>query len=275
MKYKLVVLDMDGTLLNSYRKISEENKKAISRLQNSGIKVAIATGRIFTSAIFYARLLGIEAPIIACNGAIIKDGHNNKTLDIKPINKDNMLKIIEVFQKHKVYFHMYDEENIYVEKSKFNSNIYKNWNEDQSKKHKVHVEKMEDALDYFKTNNLNVLKMMAVDDDNNKMNSIREELKRIKNITIDKSWYNNLEVMNKAVSKGNGIKMLSEIYNINSEDIIAFGDNYNDLSMKDSVGIFVAMGNGEKYVKEQADYVTTSNDEHGVARGIENLIYNN
>ncbi len=275
MKYKLVVLDMDGTLLNSYRKISEENKKAISRLQSSGIKVAIATGRIFTSAIFYARLLGIEAPIIACNGAIIKDGHNNKTLDIKPINKDSISKIIEVFQKHKVYFHMYDEENIYVEKSKFNSNIYKNWNEDQSKKHKVHVEKMEDALDYFKTNNLNVLKMMAVDDDNNKMNSIREELKRIKNITIDKSWYNNLEVMNKAVSKGNGIKMLSEIYNINSEDIIAFGDNYNDLSMKDSVGIFVAMGNGEKYVKEQADYVTTSNDEHGVARGIENLIYNN
>lgn len=274
MKYKLVVLDMDGTLLNSNRQISEENKKAISKLQNSGIKIAIATGRIFTSARFYTRLLGIKTPIIACNGAIVRDDDSNKTLDMKPIAKEDLLKVIQIFEKYEVYFHIYDEENIYVEKTRFNSRIYSNWNEDQSKKNKVHVEKIENTLDYFCSNNINGLKITAVDDDNKKMDFIREELKEINGITVDKSWHNNLEVMNKAVSKGNGIKMLSNIYNVKSEDIIAFGDNFNDLSMKDSVYTFVAMGNAEEYVKGQADYVTDSNDNNGVAKGIEKLIFN-
>lgn len=274
MNYKLVVLDMDGTLLNSNREVSKENKNAIMRLQNAGVKVVIATGRIFTSARFYTRLLGIKTPIIACNGAIVRDDENNKTLNIKPINKEYILKILEVYMKYKVYFHIYDEENIYVEKSQINSTIYKNWNEDQRKKNKVNIVSLEDPFDYFKNKNINILKMSAVDDDNIKLDSIRKELENIKDIVIDKSWHNNLEVMNKEVSKGNGIKILSKIYDIKPEQIIAFGDNFNDLSMKDYAGTFVAMGNAEEYIKNQADYITVSNDDNGVVKGIKELVFN-
>jgi len=79
--------------------------------------------------------------------------------------------------------------------------------------------------------------------------------------------------MSKGVSKGKGIDMLSKIYKVQPDEIIAFGDNFNDLSMKDYVGTFVAMANGEEYVKKQAHYVTTSNDDSGVAKGIEKLVF--
>lgn len=274
MKYKLIVLDMDGTLLNSNKEVSIENKKALKKAQDSGIQVAIATGRIFTSARFYARLLGITAPIIACNGALVRDQNSNEVIDINPIDKEDALKVIEVFKKYNVYFHIYDEEKIYVEKLGFSSSIYSAWNEDQSDENKIPIEKLEDTIGYFKSNNINILKLMAVDDDNTKMDTIRKELEGINSITIDKSWHNNLEVMSKGVSKGKGIEMLTKIYKVEPEEIIAFGDNFNDLSMKHYVGTFVAMGNGEEYVKKQADYVTTSNDDNGVAKGIEKLVLN-
>lgn len=274
MNYKLVVLDMDGTLLNSRKEVSKENQNALKMVQEKGILVAIATGRIFTSARFYAKILGIKAPIIACNGALVRDDSTNEVLDINPINKEAVLKVIHSFRKHNVYFHIYDEEKIYVEKLGFSSAIYDAWNEDQSEENKIHIEKLEDAYDYFKNKDINILKMMAVDDDNSKIESIRKDLEGIADISLDKSWHNNLEVMSKGVSKGKGIDMLRKIYKVRPDEIIAFGDNFNDLSMKDYVGTFVAMGNAEEYVKNKADYVTTSNDDSGVAKGIEELVIN-
>lgn len=273
MEYKLIVVDMDGTLLNSDREVTKENREALKRAQDRGVKVAIATGRIFTSARSYARLLGIKAPIIACNGAIVRDDHTNEVLDISPINKEDAIRVIESFKKHNVYFHIYDEEKIYVEELGFSSSIYNDWNEDQSEENKIKIEKLEDAANYFKINNVNILKMMAVSDDHTIINSIRKDIEGIDSITLDKSWHNNLEVMAKGVSKGRGIHMLSKIYNIKPEEIIAFGDNFNDLSMKDYVGTFVAMGNGEEYVKDQAHYVTSSNNDSGVAKGIDKLVF--
>jgi len=234
--------------------------------------VAIATGRIFTSARFYAKLLGIKAPIIACNGALVRDDSTNEVLNMNPIKKEDVLKVIDSFKRHNVYFHIYDEEKIYVEELGFSSSIYNAWNEDQSEENKIQIEKLEDAYDYFKINNVNILKMMAVDDDHANIDGIKKELEGISSIALDKSWHNNLEVMSKGVSKGKGIEMLSKIYKVEPDEIIAFGDHFNDLSMKDYVGTFVAMGNGEEYVKEQAHYVTASNDDSGVAKGIEELV---
>ena len=92
-------------------------------------------------------------------------------------------------------------------------------------------------------------------------------------IEVDKSWHNNLEVMNKGVSKGKAIQQLGEILGVAKQDIIAFGDNYNDLSMKDYSGAFVAMGNSDEAIKEAATFVTTSNDENGVAEGIKKYVW--
>jgi len=91
-------------------------------------------------------------------------------------------------------------------------------------------------------------------------------------VELSKSWRDNLEVMDKGVSKGSAVKLLCERLGINSDEVMAIGDNENDLSMIKFAGVGVAMGNAEDMVKEQADFITSSNDEDGVALAIEKYV---
>ncbi|SCY94602.1 Cof-type HAD-IIB family hydrolase [Alkaliphilus peptidifermentans] len=270
--YKLVVLDMDGTLLNSENEVSQENKNALKKVQEVGIKVAIATGRIFTSARFYAEILGIQTPIIACNGALIRNYHDNKVLYSNSIDLEDALKIIEICRKNDIYFHFYDQEKLYVDRQKINYLDTYYWKGRKRINEVIHIEPLDDVVSFITNNNLEILKFVIVDEDREKLETLRKDFNSIQNIEVDKSWYNNLEIMNQGVSKGRAISKLAGVMDIKREEIIAFGDNYNDLSMKDHVAAFVAMGNSEEEVKNKADYLTDSNDQHGVARGIEKLV---
>ncbi|AOY76354.1 Cof-type HAD-IIB family hydrolase [Clostridium formicaceticum] len=272
MKYKLVVLDMDGTLLNSKHQITQENKKALKEAMDQGISVAIATGRIYTSAGFYARLLGISTPIIACNGALIKESLKEEAIYSNPIKKEDVLKVIDLCKKNNIYFQFYDEENFYVETLKHSALKYQDWNKEQKEEDRIKILQLEDAITYLKRKDIKVLKISIMDDDLEKLEKVKNAISKMNTIEINKSWYDNIEVMNKGVSKGKAIEALGGILNVSREEIIAFGDNYNDLSMKDYVKTFVAMGNGETYVKQQADYITASNDESGIAKGIYNVV---
>lgn len=274
MQYKLIVVDMDGTLLNSQKEVSERNKKAVKEALNSGVNVAIATGRIYTSARFYAKLLGIYTPIIACNGALIRDFRNNRPIYCNSIKQEDSINIAQICKKHNVYFHFYDDERFFVEKLGYTSLKYYQCDEKNAEEDQIHFVKIENTVDYLEKNDIEILKFVIIDDNMEKLKNVKKELQEINTLEISKSWYNNIEVMTKGVSKGKAVGKLREIYQLKREEIIAFGDNYNDLSMKDYVGTFVAMGNGEEIVKQQAGFITTSNDEDGVAIGIEKLVLN-
>ncbi|AKL94473.1 HAD-superfamily hydrolase, subfamily IIB [Clostridium aceticum] len=272
MKYKLAVLDMDGTLLNSKHEISEENKRALREAMKCGVKIAIATGRIYTSAGFYAKLLGLATPIIACNGAFIKEPLGEEGIYSNPIKTEDVLKVIELCKEHNLYFQFYDEENFYVETLSHSALKYHNWNKKQKEEDQIKILQLEDAASYLKVKDIKVLKISIMDDDPKNLENIKNIISKIDSVEVNKSWYDNIEVMNRGVSKGKAIEALGKILDIHGDEIIAFGDNYNDLSMKDYVKTFVAMGNGEVYVKQQADYITDSNDDSGVARGIYKLV---
>lgn len=272
MEYKLVVLDMDGTLLNSNNQVSERNRQVLERLIKEGIEVAIATGRIYTSARSFAEQLGIYTPIIACNGALIRNYSDLEVVYSSPIAHEDVIRVIEVCNSHNVYFHIYDAEDMYVEESRLDFLINNYWKDKKRESEQVSIVKVTDMYSFIKAKELNVLKFVLIDLDPERLIKIRSELETIGSINVDKSWYNNLEVMNKDVSKGEAIGRLGEMLKIPKEKIIAFGDNFNDLSMKDCVGTFVAMANGEELVRERADYVTASNDEDGVAEGILRLV---
>lgn len=274
MKYKLIVIDMDGTLLNDKHDVSLENKIAIKEAIDRGIKVAIATGRIFTSARFYANLIESNAPIIACNGAIIRNHQKDEVIYSNTMQKEDAIAVIKICKEMDIYFHFYDQENFYLEEIKYSSLKYQDWNEKQRKEEQVKIIKLQDAVEYLQQNDVGVLKICIIDDQIEKLEKVKEKIAQFNSVEINKSWYNNIEVMNKGVSKGKGIEGLSRILGIHKQEIIAFGDNYNDLSMKDYVHTFVAMGNGEDYVKQQADYITESNNESGVAKGIRKIVFN-
>ena len=90
----------------------------------------------------------------------------------------------------------------------------------------------------------------------------------LRNIEITSSWFNNIEIMHKGVNKGEALKELVKYLGIDRKEVIAFGDNYNDLDMLKFAGVGVVMGNADEAVKEQGDYVTSTNTEDGVAKAI-------
>lgn len=272
MDYKLIVLDMDGTLLNSNNQVSEANRKVLDMVIKKGIEVAIATGRIYTSARGFAEVLGIYTPIIACNGALIRNYSDLEVVYINPIAHEDIVRVIEICNRYNMYFHIYDVEDMYVEEERFDFLVNNYWKDKKRESEQVSIVKVKDMLGYINSTRIQALKFVLIDLEPERLSKIRRELETIASIHVDKSWYNNLEVMNKGVSKGAAIGRLGDILNIPKEKIIAFGDNFNDLSMKNYVGTFVAMANGEELVRERADYVTASNDEDGVAEGILKLV---
>ena len=101
-----------------------------------------------------------------------------------------------------------------------------------------------------------------------KLRRVREDLSKIEDIERTSSWYNNIEIMHKGANKGEALKALIKYLGIDREEVIAFGDNYNDLPMIELAGLGVVMGNADEAVKEKADYVTSTNMEDGVAKAI-------
>ena len=267
MKYKLIVSDMDGTLLGDDHQLTEENKIALSKALQKGIKIVPASGRIYDSAKEHFDFLDINTPLIACNGGIIKETKTNKLIYKNSVPNDICLKIIDVFEKNEIYYQLYSE----------NTMMCKNLSPDDKKKtqerlknffnNKVNVHFGDDLKEEVSKHQ--ILKLIAIDErDMDKLKRVREDLSKIEDIEITSSWYNNIEIMHKGANKGEALKALIKYLGIDIKEVIAFGDNYNDLPMIELAGLGVVMGNADDAVKEKADYVTSTNVENGVAEAL-------
>lgn len=272
MKYKLLCTDMDGTLLNDNKEISEVNKQAIAKAMSKGLIVAVCTGRIFTFANYYAQILGIKAPVIASNGAYISDGKNNKVLYKKTLGIENCRKIMKVLNKNGINPHFNSKDRILTGAISHSSEGYLKFNEALDSEHQFKVKVIEDWEHAFIKYEEDILKCIAIDNNLERVKAAKEEISLVDSLEVVSSLYNNFEVMAKGVSKGSAVKFLSNYYNVKQEEIICIGDNENDLSMIDYAGLGVAMGNSVEEVKLRANYITTSNNEDGVAKVIEKFI---
>jgi len=270
--YKLVVSDMDGTLLNRKGMVSERNKRALKEILKKGVHVAIATGRIYTSAKVYAKYLGIVTPIIACNGAIVKDLHDDSIIYEKHIEPKDCFEVFDICRENQLYFHFYTADTFYTEKMEYSSLKYLEWNKTMNEKEQINIQIIDNPYELVSHFDERVYKIQINSDDMELLEKTRKNLEQIENFEISKSWFNNIEIMNRGVSKGNAVMHLAKSMGIKQEEVICFGDNENDISMLSYAGLGVAMGNAEELVKRSADHVTTSNDEDGVAEVIEKYI---
>lgn len=268
MKYKLIAIDMDGTLLNSKNNVSQRTKEVIIEAKKKGIHIVLATGRILKSAKYYSKELELEGPIVASNGAIMID-ENSNILFKKTFNKELAKEILQTAKQEDIYCHFYDESSFYS--SQRVQEILDFYSEG-SKDLNVNFKVFENIDEILYKENINIYKFIFIDDDSEKLKSFREKMTKINGISISSSWSNNIEAMGLNVSKGEAIKRLCNILNIKKEEVIAIGDNENDISMFEIAGLSVAMGNGSQLVKDRVDCVTDTNDNDGVAKVIEKLI---
>lgn len=277
-KYKMLVTDMDYTLLNKEKKVSERNREAIRKAIEKGVHMVVATGRIYTSARLYARLLEVSTPIIASNGAIIRETAFNNPKDTErtiykdTLNVEAVKEMIKLSRKHGLFCHFFTEDTIYAEKLVNVSLRYTEWNKYLGEEDQVRIEIVDDIEEAIVQDKVEILKAVVVDADSEKMQSLRNSIVETGIVSVSQSMKDNLEVMNKGVTKGNAVKKLAKIYGINREEIIAIGDNENDISMIEYAGLGIAMGNAEESLKNAANHITGHYQEDGVAEAIERFI---
>ena len=274
MEYKMICIDMDGTLLNSKHEVSERNKKAIKEAIEKGIVVAITTGRIFKSAKIYADLLGIETPIVASNGGFIKEQDKEEIIYKSALTYDQLKVIDSVIKKHNlnVYYNLYN--GIILEKTLNENHAYKQTNRKVKRNEdKITILENVDVDKAFKENEGDILKAICIENENiDALNRAKKELREIEGLEVVSSWSNNFEVMPKGTCKWSGIKQLAKILGIKENEIICIGDSENDLSMIQNAGFGIAMGNARKDVKEAAKYITDNNECDGVGKAIEKIV---
>jgi len=262
-KYKLVAMDVDGTLLNEKLEISPRTMEAIRKAKEQGIQVTLSTGRMYQSSLPFAQKMGLAIPLINYNGALIKHSVTGETYYHEPVPLPYAQEIIKMVDRMGLQVNVYLNDNLYVEKINERVEIYTN-----IAKVKAHaVGSLREFLQSSPTKMLVIgqAEQLAV-----LAEEIRRTLGNAVGITKSKAFF--LEIISPKVNKGQALKVLAEKLGIKREEVVAFGDNYNDVSMIEYAGLGVAMSNGPLEVQAKADLVALSNEEEGVADVIEKYV---
>lgn len=261
--YKLVALDMDGTLLNKNHTINDRVKKAIAEARNKGVKIILCSGRGFKGVEKYVKELGLNELVVSLNGAIVTDALNEEIVFSTIMDVELTKKIIELQRQAGIFTIYFMEKKMYIEeftdKAKFFSDF-------------EGVElTLVDNIDKYVEKSVGKMLMIG---DTLRLEEFRKKLLKefFNRVNATFSLPNFLEVYNINVSKGIILHKIAEYYGLEREEVIAIGDGENDISMIEYAGLGVAMGNAMEKAKEAADIVTLTNVEDGVAKIIEDYI---
>ncbi len=281
--YKLVVIDLDGTMLNSYGVVTNKTKEVIKKVEEQGIEVVIASGRPIDSIKEIAKEIESKNYFIAGNGAIIYDIKNDEIIYEKTLSKEKVLEIIKICEENSISYNIYTENEILATSLKYNVLYYhkENLKKEESKKTKINLVK--NMYEYVKNKeDARFLKITICDENKTVFNSIIRRVKEIKDIEVleishmsrktikqgteefEISYYYT-EISAGDVDKWNAIEFLMEKLKIKKEEIMAIGDNLNDKKMIENAGLGVAMGQSTPVILKLADEVTSSNDEEGIS----------
>ncbi len=277
MAYKLVCIDVDGTLLNNRHKITKRTKEILLKAHELGVHIVISTGRMYTDAEYYSNLIGVKSPVIASNGAFIKEKDNDKVIYKDVLSESLSLKLLEIFRKHhiKPYFctpHKFYYGNIMFKLFYLAAKVVGTRSNKLDVEYVFSWEQWQKVLHKEKDN---MVKSEIIYRDAALIYELRKELKNLPQLEIIDSSKYNIEITSKGVSKGKAVEMLASLYGLKREEIITIGDSGNDLSMIEYAGLGIAMGNAADIVKQKADYITDSNDNDGVANAINKFILGN
>ncbi len=285
--YKLVAIDLDGTMLNSYGVVTEYTKKVIKQTIEKGVDVIIASGRPIDSIQAIANEIGSNKYFIGGNGAIIYDIKKENLIYEKFMSKQKVLDIITLCEKNSITYNVYTEKTILATSLKYNVLYYHKENLKKEENKKTNINIVKDMYEYIKeSKEEKFLKISICDDSRTVFNSIIKKLKKIDNIEVlDVSHisrkiikqgtedipieYYYTEISQKDVDKWNAIEYLINKLNIKKEEVIAIGDNVNDKKMIENAGLGIAMKGSTPVVTKIAKYITGTNNEEGVAKALE------
>ncbi|MEA1960891.1 MAG: Cof-type HAD-IIB family hydrolase [Bacillota bacterium] len=265
MSIRLIALDLDDTLLNSKHQIAPPCVSAIQEARKKGVLVTLATGRMFRSAVGFAHELEIDLPLITYQGALVKHSLSEKTIYYKPLPTELSRELMYFLKEIGVYYHSYFDDQLYVE-------AFTEDNEKYASITGVERIKVDSLVDLLESRP--ALEILAVVPQKKQLSHLVDELsyRYGEHLNISRFKKRYLEILNKEATKLHALQVICRQYGIHQSEVMAVGDNYNDISMIEWAGLGVAMGNAYPEVKKIANYVTRSNDEQGVAEAIHRFV---
>ena len=282
--YKLVAVDLDGTMLNSYGYITENTKNTIKKIIESGVEIIIASGRPLDSIKNIAKEIGSESYFIAGNGALIYDIKKDEIIYEKYMSKQKVLEIIKICEENSITYNVYTEKNILAKALKYNVLYYYKENLRKNEDEKKNINIVENMYEYVKNMENEKFSKITVCDENKAIfGSIIRKLRSISDIEVlDVSHmsrkvikqgseeipieYYYTEISSQEVDKWNAIEFLIDKIGIKKEEVMTIGDNINDKKMIKNAGLGVVMKGSTPIVTEVAKEITDTNNNEGVSK---------
>ena len=288
--YKFVAIDIDGTLLNSNGELSERTILAVKRVIEKGVRVVLTSVRVTNSVEMIAEKVNADKYLICDNGASIYDVAQNKTIWSREIEKSTVLDLIKTCIENDIYYMVFTDKEIIVKDLRHMAlAFYKQRH--NCKDEATGVTQFKYAgIEYIERIEKPIRRIVVCDQDRTIYNSIVKKLTKFNDIELmasphisnkiiknsDKTIilsYSYAEILPKNANKWSAIKeLISRIGGISESEVMAIGDNFNDVSMIENAGLGVAMNNGATVAKEVARVVAPTNDEDGVATVLERYI---
>uniref|UniRef100_A0A7C5V5Q0 HAD family phosphatase n=1 Tax=Caldicellulosiruptor owensensis TaxID=55205 RepID=A0A7C5V5Q0_9FIRM len=271
--YKLIAIDLDMTLLDKNKNISQKNRRAIELAKQKGVKIVLCSGRILKGVMYFAKVLGLhDQVIVACNGAIVRDLKKNKDIYYVGLENEKSLEIARICKENDIYYHYYFQDTMIARRLDYSSKFYYEKNKELPKEERIDII-IDDCEQTLKSCGNLITKFVIIDKDVEKVDRVREIIeKRLSGVETTKSDTNILEVMKEGVNKKRALEFVCSYLGIDPKEIMAIGDNENDLQMIEFAGLGVAMENAIEELKKIADFVTQSYEDDGVAKAIEKFV---
>jgi Cof subfamily protein (haloacid dehalogenase superfamily) len=280
---------MDGTLITGHVSISKKTQEAIRFAQSKGIKFIAATGRNYQEAITPLQKAGLATDVIGVNGAAVYS-HDGKIIETNPIAHETLIRLMNLLDEHHIYYEVVEKKTVYIE--------------DQAKRleyfaaHIAHtiphltfkqaltlaatrmsffpVTTVPNLREVVKQEGFTSLKVFSIAIDPKSFIPVKEAIaKDFPDLAVSSSDTHNMEITDINGQKGIAVKNYAQKLGIDASEVMAIGDSYNDLSMLEYAGVSFAMGNADDFIKSKAKYVTTTNEEDGVALAIMRAIEEN
>ena len=264
MSYRIIALDLDGTLLTPRKTILPESLEALQKARESGAKIVIVTGRHHVAIHPFYQALALDTPAICCNGALLYDYQERKVLASDPLQPEQANRLIDLLGTYNVHGLMYADDAMIYQEPTGHIVRTENWAKSLPEAQRPvfrQVKSLREAAHEVDA----IWKFALTDTDIVKLQNFTEIVERELGLACEWSWHDQVDIAQSGNSKGKRLAQWVESQGLSMSQVMAFGDNYNDLSMLESAGLGVAMGNAADEIKARADLVIGNNTESGIA----------
>ena len=267
MTSRVIALDLDGTLLTPTKTLLPSSLQALARAREAGFTPLIVTGRHHVAIHPFYQALALDTPAICCNGTYLYDYQAEKVLEADPLPVDQALKLIDMLNGHKVHALMYVDDAMVYETPTGHVLRTMNWAQSLPPEQRPVFTQVNSLAQTAREVNA-VWKFALTDEDSAKLNAFALEVEQQLGLECERSWHDQIDIARQGNSKGKRLAQWVASQGLSMQDVVAFGDNFNDISMLQAAGMGVAMGNAADEVKAHANVVIGDNTTDTIAEFI-------